>query len=126
MELMLESLIQAARDDPRVLAVILYGSAARGEMRPTSDQDVCVVLQPGLDPATEGMQTQLDYLRFHELDVRIYQRLPIYVRQRVLKEGNVLHVKDEDQLYEIAFRTIRAFEDFRPFYLAYLEEVVNG
>jgi hypothetical protein len=60
------------------------------------------------------------------LDVRVFQRLPLYIRQRVLKDGKVLHVKNEDELYDVAFRTVRAWEDFRPFYRAYLDEVANG
>lgn len=123
---MLDSLLRAAEADPRILAVVLYGSRARGEAGEHSDTDVCLVLPMNADPETIGMQVQFDYLRFHELDVRTFQRLPLYIRPRILKEGKVLHVKDEDELYETAFRTIRAFEDFRPFYLAYLEEVASG
>jgi len=44
----------------------------------------------------------------------------------VLKEGRVLFVRDEDRLYDTAFRTVQAFEDFRPGYQAYLNEVARA
>ncbi len=56
----------------------------------------------------------------------MFQRLPLYVQSRVLREGRVLFVRDEDALYEAAFRTVRAWELFRPRYEAYLAEVARG
>jgi hypothetical protein len=35
-------------------------------------------------------------------------------------------VKDEDALYEVAFRTAQAFEDFKHIYRDYLEQVARG
>ncbi len=63
---------------------------------------------------------------FSDIDVHVFQRLPLYVRQRVLMDGRVLLVKNEDDLYELAFRTVRAWEDLRPFYLEYLQQTANG
>jgi len=40
----LDDLLKAAEQDDRVLAILLYGSQARGESRPESDTDVCLVL----------------------------------------------------------------------------------
>jgi predicted nucleotidyltransferase len=120
----LNELLKSAERDERVLAVLLYGSQARGESAPDSDTDVCLILSDASKHL--GPQAQLDYARFSSLDVRVYQRLPLYVRQRVLKDGKVLLVKNEDDLYEVAFRTIRAYEDFRPFYQAYLQQTANG
>src|SRR3990172_12745215 len=42
----LKRLAVHAREDPDVLAVLLFGSAGRGEVPPASDVDVCLVLQP--------------------------------------------------------------------------------
>jgi hypothetical protein len=37
----------------------------------------------------------------------------------------VVFVRDEDRLYELAIRTARAFEDFRPYYQRYLDAVAR-
>lgn len=118
-----ERLLQRAGDDADVLAVLLYGSAARGEASATSDIDLCLVLVPTRRTAAQMSAKRLEYLQEVDLDVQVFQQLPLYIRQRVLKDGRVLFVRDEDQLYEVAFRTIQAFDDFRPRYEAYLNEV---
>ena len=46
--------------------------------------------------------------------------------EKVLKEGKVLLCQHEDLLYEIAFRTAQAFEDFKHIYYGYLEEVAGA
>lgn len=120
----LEALLAQAAADTDILAVLLFGSVARGEATPDSDVDVCLVLKM---PTTADMSaTRLAYLHYPALDVHVFQALPIYVRQRVLQDVRVLHVKDEDALYDEAFRTIREFEDFRPFYHEYLDEVARS
>ena len=106
--------------------MLLYGSRARGDEGPGSDVDVCLVLPPQAARTAEASRVQMDFLDFPELDVRVFQRLPLYVRQRVLREGRVLLVKEEDALYEIASRTVREFEDFKPYYRAYLDAVAHG
>jgi hypothetical protein len=62
-------------------------------------------------------------MKDNSLDVHIFQQLPLYIRVRVLKEGRILFVRDENQLYELAFRTAQAFEDFKHIYYGYLKEV---
>ena len=121
----LRELIAHAEEDREVLAVILFGSQARGDAGPESDVDVCVVLEARAPSGIEASHKRLDYLAGRDLDVKIFQQLPLYIRSRVLKEGRVLFVRDEDRLYELAYRTARAFEDFRPYYQAYLDAVAR-
>ena len=117
----ISQLVAKAAEDPSVLAVLMFGSVARNEQGPASDVDICLVLQPG---TSEGMsQKRLEYLALFDLDIQVFQQLPLYVRRRVLKEGTVLLSKDDDALYQLAFRTAQAFEDFRPVYQTYLEAV---
>lgn len=122
----LDRLVERAARDPRVLAVLLYGSVARGEASADSDVDVCLVLEPEQPPPPQMTAIRLEYMEDVDLDVQVFAQLPLYIRQRVLKDGRILFVRDEDRLYEVAFRTVRAFEDFRPYYRAYLDEVARG
>ena len=122
----LDRLIAKTEKDADVLAVILFGSRGRGEARPDSDIDVCLVLGDGSRERKQAARKRDEYLEFSGCDVRVFEELPLYVRQRVLKDGKVLHVKDENRLYDVAFRTIRAYEDFRPYYREYLEQVARA
>lgn len=119
-------LVERAKTDPAVLALVLFGSHARGEASSTSDVDVCLVL--GSDVCSDVAMTEkrLEYLAIADLDVVVFQQLPLPIRSRVLREGRVLFVRDEDTLYDLAIRTVRAFERFRPYYRMYLDEVARG
>lgn len=117
--------IKADRD---VLALILYGSKARQEQRSTSDIDICIVLGPLPHHQKKDIHSQkrLEYLKDFAFDIQIFQQLPLFIRRRILKEGRVLFVRDERILYELAWRTAQAFDDFRHIHLAYLKEVESG
>jgi len=124
----IERLLIKARQDSDVLAVLLFGSAARRELYSRSDIDVCLVLVPQTKPYERASLSlkRLEYLTHFDLDVHVFQHLPIYIRRRVLKEGRALFVRDEFLLYELAFRTAQAFEDFKHIYYDYLEHVANA
>lgn len=119
----IEALIEQARADEEVLAVVLYGSVARGEAAP-NDTDVCLVLRQ-VD-SVEPSAKRLEYLSRYDLDIHTFQGLPLPIRQRVLGEGRILLSKDEDALYELASETIRANTYFRRAYETYLEGVKAG
>jgi uncharacterized protein len=115
----LDALLARAAHDPDVAAVLLYGSAARGEPSPR-DTDVAIVQAPGsrLDP----FDLRLRYAPEDErLDVQVFQDLPLHVRVRVLRDASPLLVRDEDATYEAAFAALREWDSFRPFVEAYLE-----
>ncbi|MEW6683035.1 MAG: nucleotidyltransferase domain-containing protein [Nitrospirota bacterium] len=122
----LDCIVAHARDDANVLAVALYGSHARGDARPDSDIDVCLMLEPARYEPLALSEKKLEYLGLSDADVQVFQQLPLYIRHRVLKEAKFLFVRDEDRLYELAFRTAQAWEDFRPYYQRYLDEVARG
>lgn len=121
----LDKLIEVARKDSEVLAVFLFGSIARGDNYKTSDIDICLILQDRRYTPLELSKKRLGYLKSFDMDVQIFQQLPLYIRIRLIKEGKKLFRADEDKLYEIVFSTIAEFEDYRHIYRAYLEEVAN-
>jgi len=127
-EEIMNNLLDKAKYDRDVLAVILYGSEARQKQRSTSDVDICIVLDPLPYHKKKDINSQkrLEYLKDFDFDIQIFQQLPLYIRRRILKEGRVLFVRDERILYELAWRTAQAFDDFRHIHSAYLKEVESG
>jgi predicted nucleotidyltransferase len=121
-------LVDKVREDGAVLAVVLFGSQARGEETSRSDIDLCLVLPPGRDTKADQTAARMRYLEdaAGRLRIHVFQQLPLYVRRRVLKEGVVLFCKDWDVLYGIAHRTAQAFEDFKPVYQTYLDQVAHA
>ena len=83
-------LVARAKTDPDVLAVFLFGSRARGDASQNSDFDICLVL--GAEPRSDRdrAEKRLAYLAEPDLDVAVFQALPLHIRSRVLKEGTVL------------------------------------
>ncbi len=121
----LAPLINAAKKDKDVLAVMLFGSAARKERH--RDIDIALVLYPKRYTSLEMSNILLRYAGISDaLDVSVFQQLPLYIQRRVLKEGKVLFTKDEDALYDVVFESIRATEDFMPIYEDYLEAVLHA
>src|SRR5688500_9462555 len=125
MQALLRDIVKRAEGDTVVLAVILFGSTARGERHHISDVDVCLVLAPGTYSPEASMEIRLQYLAASAADIQIFQHLPSYMRQRVLKDGEVLLCRDLDALYDVALRTVRAFADFKPLYDRYLDEIAR-
>jgi len=122
----IDRLLGKARQDPRILAVLLFGSVARGDETARSDIDVCLVLQAGRYTPLDLSRIKLEYVAEDDLDVQVFQQLPLYVRRRVLRESQVVFSGDDDALYELAFRTARAFERFKTIYCTYLDEVAGA
>ncbi|NYB52135.1 MAG: nucleotidyltransferase domain-containing protein [Methanobacteriaceae archaeon] len=120
-EAILGKLQHLMEKDQDILAVIIYGSYARGEE--ARDVDLCLVLFP--DKVGKGLDKRIEYSYYDVVDVQVFQDLPIYIRPRIIREGKVIHVKDEDMLYDVAIETSKEYELYRPKYELYLDSVAK-
>ncbi|MGB9659118.1 MAG: type VII toxin-antitoxin system MntA family adenylyltransferase antitoxin [Nitrososphaerales archaeon] len=128
-DLLGEKFAENLKRDDDILAVILFGSYARGKARKESDIDVCIVLKDEIYDEISLSQKEMDYMSLvddERVQVHIFQNLPIYIRIRVLKEGKISFCKDEDMLYDIAFNTIKEFEAFKKYYKEYLNSILHA
>jgi hypothetical protein len=128
-DLLSERFVENLKRDDDILAVMLFGSYARGEARKESDIDVCIFLKDETHDKISLSQKKMNYMGVvdnEKVQVHIFQNLPIFIRIRVLKEGKILFCKDEDMLYEIAFKTIKEFEDFEKYYKEYLGSILHA
>jgi predicted nucleotidyltransferase len=100
----------AAREE--VIAIILFGSVARGQAREISDIDICVVTKKG---APEPVKMDLLSYGSEKTDVSLFYDLPITIRFRVIREGKLLFCRDTPVLHAIMADTVREYLDIAPF-----------
>ncbi len=122
----LASLVCAFESDGDVLAVVVYGSVARGERY--RDVDVCIVLDSRTYSDLELSEKKLAFQSkvSSDVDVQVFQQLPPYIQQRVLADGDVVFCRDFDRLYDLSFLAVKKFEDLAPIYRSYLEGVKDA
>ncbi|MDI9615072.1 nucleotidyltransferase domain-containing protein [Methanothermobacter sp.] len=108
--------IMGFEDAERVRFIILYGSALRGEG--WSDIDLAVYYDGTPDEAADfrlRVLCEVDEI----FDVQIFQQLPLYVRIQVLR-GEVVYCDSEGFLHDIAWETIKEFDDFKHRFYDYI------
>ncbi len=96
----------------KVRFVILYGSVAEGRAGAGSDIDFAVYYDGDREEAGRFRFAVLSELCDDRYDIQIFSLLPLYVRTEVLR-GEVIYCTDERFLYDIAYQTIREFDDFK-------------
>ena len=124
----IDSVVKKAKKDKDILAVLLFGSRVKNEAHENSDIDVCLVLHPGKYENIVLTDKRLEYSSGYdqEMDIQVYQQLPLYIRKRVLENHKILYCKKDSDLYEIAFKTLDEYEFMRKFYEDYFKEAVNA
>jgi len=104
--------MKAVQGFEKVRFVILYGSVAEGRAGAGSEIDLAVYYDGDREEAGWFRFAVLSELCDDRYDIQIFSHLPLYVRTEVLR-GEVLYCTDERFLYDIAYQTIREFDDFK-------------
>lgn len=103
-------LVDELKEYDFVDAIILFGSYARGEARPLSDIDICVITKKDIDFWKE---VHIAGSYPDKVDITIFWKLPLVIQFRVFKDGKVLYCRDKMTLHRIKVKTIREYLDFQ-------------
>lgn len=97
----LDELVRRIVEAVHPLRIILFGSAARGEMRENSDLDVMVVMPEGTNRSETagllyermiGMKIPIDILVATEDDMERYREMKGTVHRQIAREGKDIYV----------------------------------
>jgi predicted nucleotidyltransferase len=103
--------VEELRQYPYVNAVILFGSYAKGRIKPLSDIDICVIAEKNM-----SFEQRVDIigLSSDKLDISIFWNLPLTIQYRVFEEGKVLFNRDWLTLHRVRIKTVKEYLDFLP------------
>ncbi|MFZ3058225.1 MAG: nucleotidyltransferase domain-containing protein [Candidatus Methanoperedens sp.] len=95
-----------------ILAILLYGSAAKGEDTPQSDIDICIVSPSCKDKKSllNEIYRKLDVFS-KKYDVRFFEELPLYIQIDIIKSNRIIYSKDIYELYEYFYYFRKLWED---------------
>ena len=105
---------------PEVVAVYLFGSAARGTRGKRSDVDIAVLTRARETSRrrsrslVEYVQAACDALGTDNVDVVLLRRAPIALRHEVFREGKPLLVRDAEALTRFRMESSREYLDTIP------------
>lgn len=117
------NLIENIEKNKAILSAFIYGSQAKNLSSPLSDIDICLMIFPKKYTNIELSMIRLSFIKqFPNLDIRIFQQLPLYIRKRILKDGIIIFCRDEDSLYNESFRFITEYSDYEHILKEYLKE----
>ncbi|MEK6925784.1 MAG: nucleotidyltransferase domain-containing protein [Nanoarchaeota archaeon] len=103
-----------------VEAVYLFGSYASEKNTPLSDIDLCIIGNLNEKEKNKAFEFLSD-----NLDISLFNDLPIIIKSRVLKEGKLLAVKNIKFLHKLKIKTFREYLDFKHIINRYCQEVLK-
>lgn len=102
-----------------VLAAYLFGSLARGQALPSSDVDIAVLIEPGLDlerSVEAQLQLELDLERLTQrpVQVTILNRASPFMAYQVIKDGFLIYERNKSERIAFQVRTLKIYFDLQP------------
>ncbi len=106
----IRKIAEMAEKDRHVIAILLFGSYARGE-KGYRDIDIAILIDNEARPFDElnKYSTTGNGIKF---DVSILNDLPVNIQKRVLNEAKVVYLRDKDKLYDYSLKVAEEWPDY--------------
>jgi hypothetical protein len=100
----------SSKDD--ILAILIYGSVAKGEDTQQSDIDICIVSPSCKDKKglLNEIYRKLDVFS-KKYDVRFFEELPLYIQINIIENNKIIYSKNVYELYEYFYCFRKLWED---------------
>jgi len=99
------------RSNDEVEAIYLFGSYAKGNAKPISDIDICVLTKKNIPTR---VKEEILSNSSKNIDISIFWDLPPTIRFRVFKEGKLLYKRDGIALQRVKVATLKSYLDIQP------------
>ena len=107
-----ESIVKEISEDRKVLAIVLFGSAAKGKTKPMSDIDLAIVLEPYDFSSAASAEAKSS----RTMDIVAFNDLPLFIQFEVMRDGKVLYCRDDERLRQVFLKSIKDYHFHVPLY----------
>lgn len=107
---LVKSTVKDLKKIKSVIAVILFGSYARGEQKPISDIDICVVTKRNIPYKTKA---EIGSHSSRKVEISLFWDLPPAVRYAAIREGKILFNRNKEYFHDATVKTMSEYLDFK-------------
>ena len=100
-----ERAIKGLKKLPETDAIIIFGSAAKGKMKPLSDIDIAVIARE----STKKAEAEISSFSSRLLDVVVFQKLPLYIQFEALKNGRPVFIRSRERFAQAKAEVLRNY-----------------
>jgi predicted nucleotidyltransferase len=108
----LNQIIEKIKSIKEVVAIVVFGSYADGKVKEMSDIDIAVIVQN----ADKHIEADIGSMYSPKFDVVLFHRLPLHIQYEVLKNGNVIFCRNEEEFFEIKRNVLREYLEMSAMY----------
>ena len=116
-----EKIRKTLEEHEEIIAVYLHGSLAGGDQRNDSDIDIALLLKGDFEPdalyparVAEEIARKCHLPR--EIDVRVLNDMPLTFVHQVLKNGVLIHSRDDRKRVEFETCAYDIYLDYKPYF----------
>ena len=112
---------------PKLKAIYLFGSFAKGEANKGSDIDIGIISEDRLSPSTTfGSAQQLAAMFNRDVDLLDIEQVPLVMQFKVISTGKNIYTKYPLDLLEFETRIISMYQRFNEERKYIIKEIVNS
>jgi len=125
---MLAAIRQLCLQRGAIVAAYLFGSAAQGKMRPGSDIDIALLVEPEAEESFPLLETivELEKLCGKETDVVLLNRAGELLQYEVRRTGRLIFERDAAQRKQFEVSGRKRYEDFLYLHRRYTRKNLYG
>ena len=112
---------------PKLKAIYVFGSFAKGEANKDSDIDIGIISEDGLSPSlTFDIAQQLAVLLNRDVDLLDIEHVPLVMQFQIISTGKNIYAKYPVELLEFETRIISMYQRFNEERKYIISEIVNS
>ena len=106
----MRAVVAVLRKTKAAKTVILFGSYARGEQKPLSDVDLCVITERNI---SEALKAHIASLASDGVEISFFWDLPSLVRYNALRDRKILLNRSKKFAHDAVVATMSEYLDFQ-------------